>query len=99
MLMIDSLCFDGRFARERDVAYLRELLRTLAPGGRLIHHMDCACEATAKGVIGLFEEAGFAATVEHVELPQPPTGDPTWTCQTAAQRDRHELVFVSSAPG
>ncbi|KIG12884.1 hypothetical protein DB30_00951 [Enhygromyxa salina] len=96
MLMIDSLCFDGRFARADDVVYLRELLRTLAPDGRLIHHMDCACEATAEGVIELFEEAGFAATVRRVELPQPDPGDPTWTCQTPAQRERHELVFEFS---
>jgi SAM-dependent methyltransferase len=98
ILMIDSLCFDGRFPRARDVEYLRELLRLLAPGGRLIHHMDCACEATPAEVIGLFEEAGFTATAEQVELPQPAEGDPAWTCSSAAQRERHQLVLSFAAP-
>lgn len=98
MLMIDSLCFDGERPPERDVEYLREFLRVLEPGGRLIHHMDCECEAPVADAVALFEAAGFIASIEELELPQAPIGDESWTCKTPSQRARHDLLLSLRKP-
>ncbi|MFV8756520.1 class I SAM-dependent methyltransferase [Nannocystaceae bacterium ST9] len=85
--MIDSLCFEYPESHDEDVAYLREFLRLLKPGGRMFHHMDCDCRISPAAVIELFEAAGFESQTQTLAMPQPT--DPEWHCQTPEQRERH----------
>ncbi len=93
ILMIDSLCFEDPTMIEADVAYLHELWRILAPGGRLIHHMDCRCRTTPQAVLARFEAAGFVRVADEPSLPPAPS-----YCSTAAQRELHALVLTSTKP-
>ena len=100
VLMVDSLCFDGREQRERNVAYLRRFLRILHPGGRLVHHMDCECNIAPDAVVAQFTEAGFSPPVESVDIPPvPASADLAVRCQTEAARQRHGFVPVFRKPG
>ena len=68
ILMIDSLCFDGRTPRADDLAYLRKFLRVLKPGARFVHHMDCTCRTTVADTEALFVAAGFSPKVGHLPI-------------------------------
>lgn len=99
VLMIDSLCFDAEFARERNVEYLRRFLRVLRPGGRLVHHMDCRCALTIEELTSQFTDAGFAPRFESFDVgPGPITTDPSWPCRSAVERTRHAFVGVFLKP-
>jgi len=100
ILMVDSLCFDGHERREVDRAYLQRFLRVLRPGGRLVHHMDCQCNATLESVRTQFADAGFSPRVETLDvLPNPASIDANWRCQTEAARQRQAVVAVFRKPG
>jgi predicted methyltransferase len=94
ILMIDSLCFDGRVPHDDDVAYLRKFLRVLKPGGRLVHHMDCSCRTTVAATESLFIAAGFALEVEH--LPITCAQLSTEGCPSAEAQERAKFVGVFS---
>ena len=99
ILMIDSLCFDARVPRERNVAYLGRFLRLLRPGGLLVHHMDCQCDVAPQSVVALFEDAGFSSGGQPVEIPPEATSSaPDWRCKDDAARQRHEFVGVFHKP-
>jgi len=99
VLMVDSLCFDASEPRERNIAYLRRFLRVLRPGGRLIHHMDCLCGAMPDAVVAQFREAGFAPSVESVDVGDDiASADPNWRCASAEARTRHAFVAVFRKP-
>jgi cyclopropane fatty-acyl-phospholipid synthase-like methyltransferase len=91
ILMVDSLCFDGRWAtRAEDVAYLGRFARLLRPGGRLVHHMDCNCNVSPEEVASLFRDAGFVAQYETVDVRL----EPSSLCRTAEARARYVWVGV-----
>jgi hypothetical protein len=97
--MIDSLCFDAEYPRERNVDYLRRFQRVLSPGGRLVHHMDCRCDVTVEGLASQFADAGFAPRFETLDVgPDPAQVDASWPCRTDAERKRHAFVGVFRKP-
>lgn len=100
ILMVDSLCFDSSEPRQRNVDYLRRFFRLLRPGGRLIHHMDCGCEATEEAVVAQFADAGFRSRIEYAHVPADHVaGDPDWHCRSAEERRRHAFIGIFSKPG
>jgi ubiquinone/menaquinone biosynthesis C-methylase UbiE len=100
ILMVDSLCFDAGEPREKNVAYLARFLRVLRPGGRLVHHMDCRCDASQEAVIAQFTDAGFSPRGESFDVsPDPASIEPDWPCRTEAQRRRHAWAGVFRKPG
>lgn len=100
VLMVDSLCFDAQEPRHRNIAYLRRFLRVIRPGGRLVHHMDCRCDASPEVVVAQFTGAGFSPRVESVDVsPDPALIDPDWRCRTKPERRRHAFVGVFRKPG
>jgi SAM-dependent methyltransferase len=98
VLMVDSLCFDGRGSRQRDVEYLRRFLRILRPGGRFVHHMDCRCEVSVGAIDELLSDAGFTRREPLDVSPDPKRVDPSWLCQTQLQRKRHAWLGVFQKP-
>ena len=96
VLMIDSLCFDGRTPRAADLAYLSKFLRILKPGGRFVHHMDCTCRTTVPDTEALFIAAGFAPQVGHLPI----TCDELSTegCPSAQAQARARFVGIFTKP-
>lgn len=98
LLMVDSLCFDAQGSRQRNVEYLRRLLRVLRPGGRFVHHMDCRCDVSLEAIDALLREAGFMPRAPLDASPDPKRIDPSWLCQTELQRKRHAWLGVFEKP-
>jgi SAM-dependent methyltransferase len=98
LLMVDSLCFDARGSRQRDVEYLRRFLRILRPGGRFVHHMDCRCEVSLEAIDELLREAGFTPREPLDVSPGPKRIEPGWLCRTQIQRKRHAWLGVFEKP-
>lgn len=98
LLMVDSLCFDTHVSRERNVEYLRRLLRILRPGGRFVHHMDCRCDVSLEAIDALLRDAGFTPRKPLDVSPDPKQIDPSWLCETPIQRERHAWLGVFEKP-
>ena len=99
LLMVDSLCFDAQVSRQRNVEYMRRLLRILRPGGRFVHHMDCRCDVSLEAIDELMKEAGFTPRKALDVSPDPKQIDPGWLCETPTQRQRHAWLGVFEKPG
>jgi SAM-dependent methyltransferase len=72
LLAINSATFSPAAGEQAaDLAYLREFLRVLRPGGRFLFHTDWIQEGMRDrdGAIALFRAAGFAPEVEEVPMP------------------------------
>lgn len=95
VLMVDSLCFDAKEPRARNVDYLRRFQRILRPGGRLVHHMDCHCPVSPEELTALFTEAGFSPGIESIDASaEQALIGAEGLCPSPEQRKRHALIAV-----
>jgi len=72
ILMINSASFTKGQAKGQNVAYLKNFLKKLKPGGKFMFHMDWIDPRegmNAKELTALYHAAGFAADAETIEMP------------------------------